>query len=475
MKMRIENIGIISTAELSLRGITVVAGNNGTGKSTLGKVWYSVIDGICNLYDKQKKDIALYAKNVLSKARMQFTYRYAFWSLNHMIKDEVIRNFFGKDDSKIQQMASDSKEIEKLRNHLSEMDVSQNEYADLLKEYYKGGKNGFFEEIVEEHQIEISHAIEIINDLLDVYNGDKNGFYARRYVEKNLQTEFYGQIESIHHEGNSLINLCSEFNSTEMNITIRDEKILEQGLSGVAIEYDRVYYIDDPFVMNVIKPNKDEVNVDYEDDNIWNNEDIEMHIQHYNHSEVLTRELSSSELLSEYEMIQNQCKYREIMECLYEVMPGTIVSKNGRYYFDDKNSIIRLENLATGCKVFSILKMLIEKGKITEKTLLIFDEPEAHLHPQWQSLLAKMIVLMNIEIGCHFLIATHSSQFLLSIDAYSKENNIESKCRFYQTALNEGTHQATINDVSDKLDCIYGDFVQYLSEMKAKRDLYANV
>ena len=44
MKLEIENIGKIREAEVELNGITVVAGANNSGKSTIGKVLYCVFN-----------------------------------------------------------------------------------------------------------------------------------------------------------------------------------------------------------------------------------------------------------------------------------------------------------------------------------------------------------------------------------------------------------------------------------------------
>lgn len=42
MKLRIDNFTLIKRAEIDIDGITVIAGNNNTGKSTVGKVLYSI-------------------------------------------------------------------------------------------------------------------------------------------------------------------------------------------------------------------------------------------------------------------------------------------------------------------------------------------------------------------------------------------------------------------------------------------------
>ena len=75
------------------------------------------------------------------------------------------------------------------------------------------------------------------------------------------------------------------------------------------------------------------------------------------------------------------------------------------YYFDmcllDKyaqksvgKTLLFVQNLATGSKMFSIIKTLLENGEINFDTMLILDEPEAHLHPEWQNIFAEIIILI---------------------------------------------------------------------------------
>ena len=42
MMLRIENIGIIEKANVEINGLTVITGNNDSGKSTVGKIAYSL-------------------------------------------------------------------------------------------------------------------------------------------------------------------------------------------------------------------------------------------------------------------------------------------------------------------------------------------------------------------------------------------------------------------------------------------------
>lgn len=49
MELSIKNIGKIKEADVSISGITVIAGENNTGKSTVGKVLFSLISSMYRL------------------------------------------------------------------------------------------------------------------------------------------------------------------------------------------------------------------------------------------------------------------------------------------------------------------------------------------------------------------------------------------------------------------------------------------
>ncbi|WP_261786455.1 AAA family ATPase [Fusobacterium nucleatum] len=42
MKLSVENVGILSKIDLEINGITVIAGENDTGKSTISKSLYAM-------------------------------------------------------------------------------------------------------------------------------------------------------------------------------------------------------------------------------------------------------------------------------------------------------------------------------------------------------------------------------------------------------------------------------------------------
>ena len=65
MHIKLENIGIIKESTIALDGLTVITGKNNSGKSTVGKALYALLDAVCDLQDKAKKDRLYYIRTYL--------------------------------------------------------------------------------------------------------------------------------------------------------------------------------------------------------------------------------------------------------------------------------------------------------------------------------------------------------------------------------------------------------------------------
>ncbi|WP_239650422.1 AAA family ATPase [Brachyspira hyodysenteriae] len=55
MELQLRNIGMIKEADITLDGLTLIAGENDTGKSTVGKALYSVVAGLNNAEKNYKE------------------------------------------------------------------------------------------------------------------------------------------------------------------------------------------------------------------------------------------------------------------------------------------------------------------------------------------------------------------------------------------------------------------------------------
>ena len=108
-------------------------------------------------------------------------------------------------------------------------------------------------------------------------------------------------------------------------------------------------------------------------------------------------------------------KMQDIYNRLQTVVEGEIIVDQNDSFCLKNNKFkepIILQNLSTGLKSFVILKLLLEKGGLKEKDVVILDEPEIHLHPQWQIAYAELIVLIQKAFDLSIIVTTHSPYFV---------------------------------------------------------------
>ena len=97
-----------------------------------------------------------------------------------------------------------------------------------------------------------------------------------------------------------------------------------------------------------------------------------------------------------------------ISEIVYlpgEVQPGEVQSESGEFTLDETSSMV--SELAP---LIMFLKYLVRQGD-----LLILEEPESHLHPAAQRMLARGLVRL-VNAGVKVIITTHSDMFVGQIN-----------------------------------------------------------
>jgi len=84
---------------------------------------------------------------------------------------------------------------------------------------------------------------------------------------------------------------------------------------------------------------------------------------------------------------------------------------------DTDNDTVQLADKGMGSIQMMILLLRLAtlirkyKGATTPVTMLV-EEPEQNLHPAFQSLLADLLLEVNQEYGCHFIVETHSEYLI---------------------------------------------------------------
>ncbi|WP_176329922.1 AAA family ATPase [Thioflexithrix psekupsensis] len=129
-----------------------------------------------------------------------------------------------------------------------------------------------------------------------------------------------------------------------------------------------------------------------------------------------------------------------------------------------KKGNLRLEMYQTsnGIKMFGFFQMLILNESLKQGTVLILDEPEVHLHPKWQLLLAEFIIILIQELKIKVLVTSHSPYVIDALKYYADQAKIA--CRFY---LAEKQDQAAfIYDVTRDVSPIFEKLTEPLAQLR---------
>ena len=217
MLLKIENLGMVDRANIEVNGITIIAGDNNTGKSTIGKALFAIFNALCNSEEKIKD------------LRKQ--------ELNKNIK-RICMDYFDKEDLPINLFEM----TRRLPRNLS----------NLLTEHKNIDIEDKIQSIINHYQIEITE--ESLKDLqIKIKNSvDK----IMNVSETDLQKEFLQRyfLEVFNEQINSLSNVNSIMDIV-LTIKYRDIKIKFSNDRCIKLEVPykilhEAFYIDDPFIIN---------------------------------------------------------------------------------------------------------------------------------------------------------------------------------------------------------------------------------
>lgn len=119
---------------------------------------------------------------------------------------------------------------------------------------------------------------------------------------------------------------------------------------------------------------------------------------------------------------------------------------------------IELKEAATGIKSFACIQRLLENGYLDSETILLIDEPEAHLHPQWIVEFARLLVLLYKDIGLKIMIASHNPDMVAAIQSIARKEGVLEDTHFYQAYREKGTLQYRYKDLGGEVQEIFESF-----------------
>ncbi|MDD6306173.1 MAG: AAA family ATPase [Clostridiales bacterium] len=412
MRLDIENFAVIKKASIKLDGITVIAGENNTGKSTVGKILSCIFNSMYQIEDEvecQKDE------------RIMRILAYGFEQLR--TEQEINSNVRRLPETQLPLRIRRKKYGETVSElkHLS----GEDRYT-CIRQLYESMNMGIvkpdFNKIVGEVVQKIDETLKISDDVI-----------VSTLVKNYFSNCFSKQINDAYApESKAVAELKIKGQQIKIEISPQNGIQIERGIS---ILHEAIC-IDSPLVMDYI--------------NTWEYMDgLNMQEEH------LVKKLNETPSRNVLEEILVNTKLESIFRLLDSVTTGKIVrNEEGDFVLEDKDDItFNIQNLSMGIKAFSIIRMLLENGTIKEKDILILDEPEIHLHPEWQLVYAEIIVLLEKYFDLTILITTHSPYFLEAVETYAKKYEVTNNTNYYLTKR-EG-QEVVVSDMTGQLENVY--------------------
>lgn len=423
MKLNISNFAKIDNADIIIDGITVIAGENNTGKSTIGKILFSIFNSLYDINEKIQgqriSEINANNRKIIQNhinVQMDFkTYRQYTLYVERYVNNIIFNNeTFNKD-----------------------------EIAAELNEQFKENNNSIFDDydiMLEEIADNIIRVMNISNDVI-----------RKEIISRYFNSVFNRQINSLSSDRD--INLADidlqikdkhnklSFSNNECNDFLREINILHKAV-----------YIDNPFIIDELSK--------YQDLNIINETLKALLLNKKN--DIFDGVIGA---------VMAKEKINDIMILLRKVVDGDITNDQmtGEFYLqlNGYNEPVALSNLSTGMKSFVILKMLLEKGSLSEKDVVILDEPEIHLHPQWQIAYAELLVLLQKQFDLSVVVTTHSPYFVDAINLFSCKYATDSSVNYYISSVDN--NRVNMKNVTDNIEEIYKKMVSPIEALDTLR------
>ncbi len=428
MRLRFQNIGIIEEAEIEVNGITLIAGQNDSGKSTVGKILYALVRGMNIDEGRLKLSMFDYIVDKIKETVSLLLRQKSSNNKDEIIRKELISKFLENKDSLFSL-------------NFQNLDNTENLHIDIekLKKLYENYSNESIRNQIQKFSDDIinlgvitSNSIEVLKLELQVY----------------FENELDFQIQNKFNKNPSFLEI-DDFNLKKITF---DETFIFEGFDKTTTIYKDVIFFESPVHLNY-RQNYNEKDIMLRDKNIYLNSKI-------------TQPKKEQNIFS-----NKNVQIKKFHEKISKVV-------NGEFLFNSKNEIVykkggidfNFRNIATGIKTFGAIQLLLEKNQLNSNTLLIIDEPEVHLHPTWQVKFAEILVILSKEFAIPMVLTSHSPYFIEALEAYTKKYKYEDSTNFYFAEKNENGLTSKIVNVNGTLSKIYSSISEASYKLREIED-----
>lgn len=441
MNLTVSKFRAINKADIKLNGITVVTGENGCGKTTLSRLLYVTIKTSRNFDEIVRRDLNRRLREILRALTdlMQDFARIERISSPDNSKEYSIRRVSYRsllikndDDSDLSQYE------EKIYSYINTIQDGINDY---LSEKTAPNAKRSRQPLIEKRLQRIQQILQtLLND--DNPNKGEKGkmddvFSLLDKLKISIHQSFAAAMCTLESRNNNVFiselyrhfgdDLKKQFNIIEFGVPITDwehqKLLMTHGIQDCV-------YIDTPMAI---------MSDSYTDNEYW--EDLISVLQAPALAFPLDRQLN----------LVNKIISGEVSYSSDTIDDDFIYKRND-------GAVFNLNDCATGIKSFGILQILLNNGRLNKNTILIIDEPEAHLHPQWIVEYARLIVLLNKQLGVKFFIASHNPDMVSAIKYIAQKEKVADSLNFYLAHKLPNTYSYYYIDLQRNIDPIFESF-----------------
>ena len=441
MRFQLKNVGVISEADMLLDNITLIAAENDSGKSTIGKALFTLINTMNYFEDEyiliMNSDIE--KRISLLKEILELSLDAYKEEIRKVLSDgyEIIEN------KEIEEFKNNLLDFlyRKIKNRDKEIDSIN---TDLLKKLELNIKvlNKFK---VNNKRIEgllsvEKKIMEVIVNLIEVIQETSSyNLIEKESFQKALKEEFETGIRNIF-EDKEESSLILEDENSSIEIKLLNDEVVETKLPIRELRNNyNIIYIESPLIIDYL-------------DKICSEKERKIDDKNYILKENLMNKL-------EFNIVDNllgkEKEIEKINKQIVDIISGefTFDKQTQKYNYKKNGYSINVKNTANGIKTFGLIEMLLNNRRLNEKTILIIDEPEVHLHPNWQVKYAEILVILAMNLKVKILLNSHSPYFIDAIKIYSEKYRCNT--RFYSLVDSvERTSKILLNKTNE-LSFIY--------------------
>ncbi len=422
MLVTFKNTGMIEEANIRFDGLTVIAGENDTGKSTIGKMMYAIIKTF-NRYEADARWFQVRSvQRVIEQYYLDFRKKYGnspVLEAGRTFFDQLLDDVLGFIDNapptaEIQTIISDK--IDSFIDTVKRISAVEINLADIA--------GAIAPLILEKPAKEEVYKLTLRNYIFSLFSDEIANKFAG--TQEFIITGKEGKREIFQAAGTT--------DSPRVDIYNK-------------LYFEDATFIESPIILNLVDTLR------------FSRTQFDRNGEGKKQAELLEKPYAPEymkDLILKLTNLPTRGKPSGIAGQVRDITGGDFYydPEERDFVFEKGNQTFKGLSIAPGIKYMGIISILSQAEFLSKKNLLILDEPETHMHPQWQIRFAELLVRL-VKDGKNILLTSHSPYLIEALKLYSDHYLGKSKAAFYLSEKKKNSFVSYIYNVTHDVSPIF--------------------